>query len=37
MSYIIKNEILVTLSTYDRFVEGIHDIPFSSEGRRQPP
>ncbi|MDK9365944.1 MULTISPECIES: hypothetical protein [Enterobacteriaceae] len=37
MSYIIKNAILVTLSTYDRFIEDIYDIPFVGEDRRQSP
>ncbi|KGA40856.1 MULTISPECIES: hypothetical protein [Pectobacterium] len=37
MGYIIKRGILVTLDTYERFIEDVHSIPFLGKDGRQSP
>lgn len=37
MSYIIKNAILVALSSYDKFIEDVYRIPFVGKDGRQSP
>lgn len=37
MGYIIKRGILVTLDTYNKFIEDVHNIPFIGKDGRQSP